>query len=113
MELTKDGTKCYYGEVAQRICNYILTHAIEHESHREGQRGMLLWDSWTEYPKPYVNGYFEEEGKWVAFDNTTGDCWVEDFDTEDQARLYAMNIVSDPDAIREGCTTNAEYDWED
>lgn len=36
-----------------------------------------------------TKGYFKNEiGTYTAFDNTTGDCWVEDFDTEKQAKNF-------------------------
>ena len=42
--------------------------------------------------------YCEDNGVWVACDNTTGDCWVEEFKTEEGAigwleddDAYAMN----------------------
>jgi hypothetical protein len=48
-----------------------------------------------EWSKPYVAGYFNEkpskvspEPHWVAFDNTTADCWVEEFSTEKEAKKY-------------------------
>ena len=33
------------------------------------------------------SGYYKdkETGKWVAFDNTTCDCWIEEFDSEKEA----------------------------
>lgn len=30
----------------------------------------------------YLKGYYWDEDVWVAFDNTTNDCWVEEFDRE-------------------------------
>ena len=29
--------------------------------------------------------------KWIAYDNTTGDCWVEEFKTRREAREYCLN----------------------
>lgn len=41
-------------------------------------------------------GYFQDEGgKWVAWDNSTCDCWVEEFDTEEQAERYALDGIID------------------
>lgn len=31
-------------------------------------------------------GYWEENGKWVAYDNTDGECWMEEFATEAEAK---------------------------
>ena len=30
-------------------------------------------------------GYYKEGDKWVAFDNSTCDCWVEEFNTRKEA----------------------------
>lgn len=30
--------------------------------------------------------------KWVAFDNTSGDCWVEEFDTKDECIDWINNL---------------------
>jgi hypothetical protein len=30
-------------------------------------------------------GYYLDKNKWVAFDNSTGDCWVEEFESEELA----------------------------
>lgn len=41
-------------------------------------------------------GYFKDEGgKWVAWDNSTCDCWIEEFDTEEQAERYALDGIID------------------
>jgi hypothetical protein len=29
-----------------------------------------------------------EQDVWVAYDNTSGDCWVEEFKTEKEAKKY-------------------------
>ena len=41
--------------------------------------------------RPEDRGAFiaPEDDCWVAVDNTTGDCWVEEFKTEAEARAYA------------------------
>ena len=38
--------------------------------------------------KDYIKGLFQKDNKWVAFDNTTGDCWTEEFNTKKQAMKY-------------------------
>ena len=39
-----------------------------------------------------IGRYMTREGrKWVACDNTTGDAWVEEFDTMKQAVKWLMN----------------------
>lgn len=38
----------------------------------------------------YSAGYWkdEENGKWIAYDNTDHYCWVEEFETEKQAKSW-------------------------
>jgi len=38
------------------------------------------------YPKPYISGYYWDIDLWVAFDNSQGRCWIEQFETEDEAK---------------------------
>lgn len=48
-----------------------------------------------EYTECQVQGlYTNERDGFTAFDNTTGDCWVEDFDTELQAVAYLVYDLS-------------------
>ena len=59
----------YTGEEAKKIVHMILAHYNE-DSKR--------------YPL-FIGccGYFKnEDGTWSAWDNLTGDCWVEDFKTK-------------------------------
>lgn len=55
-------------------------------------------DSYTfegDYASCQVQGlYTNEKDRFTAFDNTTGDCWVEDFDTELQAVAYLIYDLS-------------------
>lgn len=105
MELTKDNTKCYKGDVAKRIYEYIV------RNEKTIKKGPVFRD--IIYPDVPVSGYFQDGKSWLAFDNTNGCCWVEEFDLEEHARLYAMMIVSSADAIREGCTTDDQYIWDE
>jgi len=73
------------GEKAERILGEILADKDEavvsgEDSYQSG-----------EYPAPYVSGYYQENGAWVAFDNTNHHCWVEEFATEALAKEYATN----------------------
>ena len=36
-------------------------------------------------------GYYKHKKVWVAFDNETGDCWVEEFKTEKEAVDWINN----------------------
>ena len=70
------------GREAEASLNKIL------EGHEELEGG-------CDYPAPYLSGYFQNKGSshaWTAFDNTTGDCWCEDFPTKAEAKEYANNI---------------------
>lgn len=53
----------------------------------------ILWRHAEDGTYPYMKGtcgYFndDEQDVWVAYDNTTGDCWVEEFKTEKEAKEY-------------------------
>jgi hypothetical protein len=52
-----------------------------------------------DYPGPRVSGYYREGKGWTAFDNTTGNCWVEDFKTEKSAREFARKLDTPHDVI--------------
>lgn len=56
---------------AKRICNEIL----ESEDYQHTHLG--------------ASGYWYEQGRWVAFDNTDGNCWMEEFSKKKHAIAYA------------------------
>lgn len=60
------------GEEAQKVCNEILNSDNYQECHLGAQ------------------GYWKEHDKYVAFDNTTGDCWMEEFTIEREARKFMV-----------------------
>ena len=67
----------YKGTEADNICKEILASYNE--------KAEVL------YPAHLGDtGYFKDEknGHWVAFDNETGDCWVEEFDTSRKASMW-------------------------
>lgn len=41
------------------------------------------------YGAPKSAGVFQEGGKWIGFDNTSGDFWVEEFDSKEEAISWA------------------------
>jgi len=48
-----------------------------------------------EFDRPFVAGYFDNpEGGYIAFDNTTGNCWIEDVDEREKAELWAKGEIS-------------------
>jgi len=44
-----------------------------------------------------VKGYYKDENCWIAFDNYTGNCWVEEFNKE----KYAIGWLNDSFEISE------------
>lgn len=70
----------YTGMQAKLICNRILNEGYNEET---GKYEIELEDT-----DIHSTGYWKEDGTWVAFDNTTGDCWVEEFKTEAKARRW-------------------------
>lgn len=53
---------------------------------RRTLKSTLNEESLLKYPvSKYAFGYFRDDDKWIAFDNSTGDCWVEEFATKGQA----------------------------
>lgn len=50
-------------------------------------------------------GYFLDEKKWVAFDNNSGDCWVEEFNNEEMAicwleDLYEISEINNFEVVK-------------
>lgn len=72
----------YTGMQAKLICNRILDEGYNEET---GKYDLPV----LEYHNTLdATGYWKEEGVWVAFDNKTGDCWVEEFRSEAKARRW-------------------------
>lgn len=69
--------KMYHGEEAHQMCREIL----EDCNNRDDGCYSL---------HPDTTGYWKEGEHWVAYDNVGCHCWVEEFSTEEAARLYAM-----------------------
>lgn len=60
------------------------------------ERAELLIEEYDEqvdfYDFEKVAFYYQEaEFLWIGIDNTTGDCWVEEFHTESEAKTYIEN----------------------
>ncbi len=60
-------------------------------------------ESWTNNHNSVAKGLFiiKKDDKFVAIDNTYGECWVEDFDSLDKAVTYLTNSILSVDEIRE------------
>lgn len=52
---------------------------------KEALEQLLLDGNCTPFPKPYVTGYYKSDNVFVAFDNTTADCWTEEFSSDKEA----------------------------
>lgn len=65
----------YTGKEAQKIVGEILARGLD--------------DNWKWPAHIGAKGYFKDKsGLWSAFDNETGDCWCEDFATEQLAKEW-------------------------
>lgn len=60
-------TRIYKGQEAERICQEIIDN--------------YNWEAQKYYNHYGACGYFQDQETkhWVAFDNSTGDCWMEEF----------------------------------
>jgi len=77
------------GKEAEDVCRSIISGG-----NAVGYKGR------TEYPEPFVCGYFPEDcgfrPGYTTFDNTTGDCWVEWFKTEAEAIAWCEGKIEAP-----------------
>ena len=80
-----DDVKVLRGDEAQRIYGEII------ESERKSRE--LVFPAHTG-----AQGVFVEDGKYVAFDNSSNDCWVEEFKTEQVALSWVRGELSAEDA---------------
>lgn len=42
------------------------------------------------FPEPYVTGFYKDGNVYIAFDNLTKNCWVEEFKTARAARRWCL-----------------------
>ena len=68
----------YYGKIANEILNKNLDNRNFNKS----------------------KGYFFDKKMWVAYDNTTGNCWVEEFKTEGLAICWLENFYESSEIER-------------
>ena len=77
----------YQGSVAQQACHAILAansnNALDHTKYDQPVEGINIKSA----------GFWEEDGKWIAYDNSSYDCWVEEFDNKKDARVYAFGAL--------------------
>ncbi len=66
----------YTGEEARIVCDLILRNE-DYSTPIEGYEVCSV-------------GFWREGDKWIAYDNTTGDCWVEEFKTRVEAKEYCL-----------------------
>ena len=94
----------YTGEPAKRLVEESLKNVVD-----DGRS--------VRYPVNIgTTGYFKDknsDGKtiWTAFDNTAGDCYVEDFTTKEAARAYALKF-EEADYAREVDVQQAKHETE-
>lgn len=67
----------YEGEEAYKVCNTILANG-DFSTPIEGY-------------EVFSAGFWREGYKWIAYDNTTGDCWVEEFKTMEKAKGWILD----------------------
>jgi len=65
--------------------------------------GANQWKSAPE--KLYI---FSDGKKWIAVDHTTGDSWIEEFETFEEALFWLANNNYTPDEVREAYTGTPE-----
>ena len=77
----------YQGSVAQQACQAILAaninNALGHTKYDQPVEGINIKSA----------GFWEEDGKWIAYDNSTYNCWVEEFDNMKDAMVYAFGAL--------------------
>lgn len=75
--------KLMQGDEANKFLDYLLSET----------NGIPVYQ--TDNPLNRCSGYFDDGKKWIAFYNLSGSCWVEEFDTEDEAKNYVDDTKSD------------------
>ena len=87
MDKTEIKKNILTGEEAQKVLGEIL------ESERRSRS--LTFPAHTG-----AQGYFRDGAKYVAFDNSTNDCWVEEFRTKIGAEKWCRGLM-DTDQVHE------------
>ena len=77
--------KLLVGKEAETVLTMILKGKIAAVSSGKDNYGT------GRYPAPYVSGYYKGDNQslFTAFDNSDGNCWVEDFKIEAEAKQFA------------------------
>ena len=68
----------YKGKVAHTVCDAILAANEQGGPYNAPINGF----------DHLSVGYWKDGDKWIAYDNTTEDCWIEEFDTRKDAVEY-------------------------
>lgn len=71
----------YLDETAHKVCNLILDNE-DYSDPIEGFESCSV-------------GFWKEKGKWVAYDNATGNCWVEEFTDYDEMTNWLFMETDD------------------
>lgn len=82
-------------EVCVSLCNEkveVYSPLMNQEAKAALQEALDSYSFESGYSECMVIGYYpNENGTFTAFDNTTADCWVEDFNSELQAVAYLLS----------------------
>ena len=78
MELERDSYRRKIYKVPIKVINYYIDYWDRH----------ILED-----PRKLLYSYDNETGRYVAIDNTTNDCWVEDFKSEEDAIKWLEEVA--------------------
>lgn len=82
-------TPFYEGENARTVLDYLLADAINPDDPKRSLSRYQLRDgdyAVNEYG--FCCGHFLDYDRWLAFDNSTGCCWVEEFSSEKECLSY-------------------------
>ena len=79
----------YIGTIAEKVCNLILRNE-GYSTPIEGY-DVCSMGYWGERIRIVKGGKFKLIIRFVAYDNTTGDCWVEEFKTRKEAEAWIFN----------------------
>jgi len=113
----------YIGDKARRVLKYLLTDVcykpdIEWDLDEEGRRTYRTLEYYLEhgYPKKpryqlkdgdyatneygLCDGYYRKGEKFIAFDNTSGECNVEEFEYEEDALKWLKGDYDSPEDFK-------------
>lgn len=83
-----DKAMIFKGEKAKKICHAIQKSFDDaHDDHcRLYAQGIKT--TFNQRYSPLGKGYFKDGTTWVAFDNSTGEFWIEEFKSKKKAKRW-------------------------